>query len=474
MNMNSLFSGCTTLKSINFSNINTSMVIDMSNMFYNCRLLELNDLYNFNTSKVTNMTNMFYNCRSLNSLNLSNFVTPSLLNMNSMFRNANKLIKLDISNFDTSHVTNMGNLFYGCSSLKNVYYLSKLDSPSVINRIGMFDGCIQLFGEENPDYQSGYNNSNGSTDIIIFSSTTINDYKEDIEIILLGFNNYSLIDSRISFNIYFFSFEYYDFPQLLNFTATITYNSILRLLDNDNNVNCQKQEIGKDDQFKYKCIITPKNSDIKNIELNNDINFKSNKINLIISPLASQYKNNLQNLPTTYNDLFDEANMFLLQKSILNQNGRLFNISGVMNDDPHFEINRNITLIANPESEQAEKEINCSITDNTLERYTLSCRLDNNIKYELNNSLSINDNNIILVIFDDGSSIISNTNTSQNNYRIYSKKSSGLNTGAIVAIIIVPIIALAFIIFIILFLKRKNENKIMSNDFSSNVQIKMK
>ena len=473
-NMNSLFSGCTSLKSINFSNVDTSLVIDMSNTFYNCRLLELNDLNYFNTSKVINMTNMFYNCRSLTNLNLSNFDTSSLLNMNSMFRNVNKLITLDISNFDTSKVTNMGNLFSGCSSLKNLYYLSKLDSPSVINRIGMFDGCVQLFGPDNQDYQSGYNNSNDSTDIIIFSSTIINNYNEDIEIILLGFDNYSLIDSKVNFNIYFLPLEYFEFPQLFNFTAIIVYNSILRILDIENNVNCQKQEIGKENQFKYKCIIDTKNSDIKNIVLNNDINFESKKLNLIISPLASEYMNNLQNLPNKYNNLFNEANMFLLQKSMINQDGRLFNISGIMENDPHFEINKNITLIAKPESEQEKKEINCNIIDNTLERYTINCKLDNNMKYDLNYSLSINDNNIILVIFDDKSSIINNTNTSQYSYRVYSKKSSGLSTGAIIAIILVPIIALAFIISIIIFFKRKNSNKIISNNFSSNVNINMK
>ena len=119
------------------------------------------------------MTNMFYNCRALKNLNLSNFNTTSLLNMNSMFRNVNKLITLDISNFDTSKVTNMGYLFSGCSSLNKIYYLSKLDSPSVNVRTGMFDGCSQLFGPDNPDYQSGYNNSNDSSDLIIFSSTII-------------------------------------------------------------------------------------------------------------------------------------------------------------------------------------------------------------------------------------------------------------------------------------------------------------
>ena len=175
-----------------------------------------------------------------------------------MFRNVIKLIILDISNFDTSKVTNMGYLFSGCSSLKNIYYLSKLDSPSVTVRTGIFDGCSQLFGPDNQDYQSGYNNSNDSTDIIIFSSTIINDYKENNAIILLGFNNYSLIDSKVNFNIYFFSFEYFEFPQLFNFTAIITYNSILRILDDVNNVNCQKQEIEIDDKFKYKCLIDTK------------------------------------------------------------------------------------------------------------------------------------------------------------------------------------------------------------------------
>ena len=159
-----------------------------------------------------------------------------------MFRNAIKLVTIDISSFDTSKVTNMGHLFSGCSSLKNIYYLSILSSPSVIDMQGLFDGCSQLFGPDNPDYQSGYDELNDTTDYKIFSSTILNYYKEDITIILLGFNMYSLLDNKISFNIYFFSFEYLEFPQLLNFSALITYNSILRILNDENNVNCQKQE----------------------------------------------------------------------------------------------------------------------------------------------------------------------------------------------------------------------------------------
>ena len=432
-NMNSLFSGCTALKSINFSNINTSSVLDMSNMFYNCRSLQI--------------------------LNLSNFDTSYLLNMNSMFRNAQNLISLDISNFDTSKVTDMGYLFSGCSSLKNLYYLSVLDSSSVIVKTGMFDGCTQLFGPDNQDYQSGYNNSEVNT------------------IVLLGFNMYSLINSRINFNIYFFSLEYFEFPQLLNFTSIITYNSILRILDDENNVNCQKQEIEEENQSKYKCIIDITKSDIKNILLKNDINFQSENIDLVISPLATEYMNNLQNLPKEYDNLFNGSNIFLLEKSILNQNGNLFNISGIMNDDPYFEVNKNITLIAYPENEQEKREINCIIFDNTSERYILNCRLDENIKYDLNNSISLIDKDILLITFENKSSIIynnnnNNTNSSQYHYRMYSKKNSGLNTGAIIAIILVPIIALALIISTMIFLKRKSNNKIVSDISSSEHKFK--
>ena len=353
-NMSSTFYGCTALKSIDFSNIKTSSVTDMSYMFYNCILLESNDVSDFDTSKVTNMAYMFYNCRTLQILNLSSFDTSSLLNMNSMFRNGIQVVTIDISNFDTSKVTNMGYLFANCGALKNVYYLSRLDSVSVTNRIGMFDGCTSLFGPDNSDYQESYNNT------------------ENIAIVLLGFSNYTLIDLRITFNIYFFALVDYDFPQLLNFTSVITYNSILRLLENENEVNCEKQEVVNANKLKYKCAIDAKNSNIKSIVLNNDINFEGMNSDLIISPLASEYMNNIGNLPNQYNNLFENADIYLLQKSTLNQNEKVFNITGLMEEDPNFEVNKNITLITKTDSEQDNNEINCRILDTTLEKYTLN------------------------------------------------------------------------------------------------------
>jgi hypothetical protein len=288
----------------------------------------------------------------------------------------------------------------------------------------------------------------------------------------LGFSNYTLIDLKISFNIYFFASENYEFPQLLNFTSVITYNSILRILDDENIVNCEKQEVVNENKLKYKCGTDAKNFNIKGIALNKDINFEGNNVELIISPLASQYMNNLGDLPEQYNNLFENANIFLLEKSKLNQNEKVFNITGIMEEDPGFEVNKNITLIANTDSEGDNNEINCRIIDNTLEKYTLNCKLDDNTKYDLNNSLSVIDNDILLINFEENSIITYGTNSSQyNNHRLYYKKNSGLNAGAIVAIILVPIVALALIIAGFTFFRRKTDDIIMTDGTSRNVII---
>ena len=463
-NMSYLFSGCNSLESINFSNINTSSVVDMSNMFYNCRSLKLNELSNFNTKKVTNMSFMFYGCKSLQYLNLTNFNTSSLLNMKSMFRNSNSLVTLDISTFNTRKVTTMAYLFAGCSQLKNLYHLSVLDSPSVIDRIGMYDGCYSLFSPDNPDFRESYNGSLIPNDIV-----------------LLGFNNYTLINNKkITFNIYFYSYEYFEFPQLLYLSASIIYNSQLRLLQNENNVECLKGEETLNDVEKYVCGIDIENSDIKTITLGDSIDFGSEN-NLIISPLALEYMDNLQSLENidSFDDLFDNATIFILQNSNLAQSGKTFNVSGEMNDDPQLPIGKKITLLVLSEKEQTKEEINCSVADNDTKKYTLNCSIiDNNINYDLNNSISVMDNNILMINFENGNSITNNsdidksdTNKSKRNY--YFKSKSGISSGAIVAIILCPILALVSVIAIILCSKKNNIKKQIPGIESSSRGIKL-
>ena len=462
-NMSYLFSGCNSLESINFNGIDTSSVVDMSNMFYNCRSLKISELLNFNTKKVTNMSYMFYGCKSLEVLNLTNFNTSSLLNMKAMFRNSDSLVTLDISTFNTRKVTTMAYLFSGCGKLKNLYYISVLDSPSVIDRIGMYDGCDSLFSPDNPDFRGNYDGSSLPNGIV-----------------LLGFNSYKLIsnNNKITFNIYFYSYEYFEFPQLLYLSAYIIYNSQLRLLQNENNVECIKGEETLNYIEKYECGVNIENSDIKNIGLNDSIDFGTEN-NLIISPLASEHINNLQNLENIdlYDDLFDNADIFILYNSKLEQNGKLLNVTGEMKDDPQLPIGKNITLLVKSEEEQTKHEINCNVSDNDTSKYTLICNIINNtITYDLNNSMSIMDNDIIMIYFEDGNSttnkpVTDKSNTYKLNRKYYSKSNSGISSGAIVAIILCPILALALVSAIIFYSKKNNNKRPTMENQSSLVRI---
>ena len=314
--MSYLFSGCNKLKSINFTNFDTSLVVNMSYMFYNCRILKLSDLFNFNTLKVTNMSYMFSNCRSLESLNLTNFDTSSLLDIDAMFKNTISLVTVDVHTWDLKKVTTMAYLFSGCSELRNLYYMSTFNSPSVTNKMGMYNGCSSLFSPDNPDYRDTYNESES----------------ESINIVLLAFTNYKIhsISRLITFNLYFYSYEYFNFPPFLFISASIIYNSRLRLLQNGNNVECVKGEEALNGKEKYECEIDIENSDIKAIILNDSFDFGIEN-NLIISPLALEPMNNLQNIPNnseSFDNLLNDSRVFALKASKLEQKGKLFNLSG--------------------------------------------------------------------------------------------------------------------------------------------------
>ena len=113
--MNSMFSNCFSLATLDLSGFDTSQATDMSYMFDGCLELANLDLSGFDTSKVTNMNSMFNNCSILASLDLSGFDTSQATKMFGMFQNCSSLTGLDLSGFDTSRATIAANMFIGCS-----------------------------------------------------------------------------------------------------------------------------------------------------------------------------------------------------------------------------------------------------------------------------------------------------------------------------------------------------------------------
>ena len=142
-NMFYMFSGCSSLTSLDISSFNTSNVTNMAYMFNECQSLTSLDLSNFNTSKVTDMGTMFRLCVSLTFLNLKSFNTSNVLNMFGLFMACSSLTSLDLSNFNTSKVTDMYGMFSGCSLLTNLD-LSNFNTSNVTDMQNMFLNCSSL------------------------------------------------------------------------------------------------------------------------------------------------------------------------------------------------------------------------------------------------------------------------------------------------------------------------------------------
>ena len=97
-NINYMFAGCKSLKSINFGEFSTIKVTTMNSVFLNCNSLTSLNLSFFDTSKVKDTSSMFKNCISLTYLDISNFNLLNVDKDDSMFDNLNSLTYVNLKN----------------------------------------------------------------------------------------------------------------------------------------------------------------------------------------------------------------------------------------------------------------------------------------------------------------------------------------------------------------------------------------
>ena len=166
--MSGMFSGCSSLASLDLSPLDTSKVTDMSGMFSGCSSLASLDLSSFDTSKVTDMSGMFSGCSSLKSLNVTSFDTCKVTSMSAMFNSCTSLESLDLSSFNASSVTTMMVMFGNCPSLKSLTFSSRLDTSNVKSMRLLFAGCKAL----NALDISGFNTSKVTDMNGMFSNCT--------------------------------------------------------------------------------------------------------------------------------------------------------------------------------------------------------------------------------------------------------------------------------------------------------------
>lgn len=141
--LRSMFKDCTSLTELDLSGSNSENVKEMNEMFYGCKALSKLDLTDFKTGQVTTMETMFCDCSTLETLDVSSFNTENVTTMLGMFNNCSSLRSLDLSSFNTRKVAYMQDMFQGCTNLESID-LSSFDTENMKSMTGMFISCTKL------------------------------------------------------------------------------------------------------------------------------------------------------------------------------------------------------------------------------------------------------------------------------------------------------------------------------------------
>lgn len=141
--LNGMFRGCVSLTELDLSGSNAEKVKNMGSMFYGCVALSNLNLSGFKTGSLTDMQYLFSSCQSLESLDLSGFNTENVTSMLSMFSQCSSLRSLDLSSFNTSKVIGMNLMFYNCTNLESID-LSSFETENLQQMPHMFYSCTKL------------------------------------------------------------------------------------------------------------------------------------------------------------------------------------------------------------------------------------------------------------------------------------------------------------------------------------------
>ena len=265
--------------------------------------------------------------------------------------------------------------------------------------------------------------------------------------------------SNFTFDIYFAPIENITniYPSSLNFSIIVDYNTSLRILE-EKEANCYLNNSNIGSKIQYICVVEAISSNIKQIKIEQKFNFESSEnINVIgSSPLFNQFKDNLQLIDKSYDQLLYGEVYILNNSTYYKYNKKEFNISGYIRDpQPKFKKNDLILMINTNDSTM---NVNCIINNLTRNDYSLYCKANESLEYDLKYATSIIDNkSILLVNFEPGfeSEIIVD---SQNKSFHISKISKGSKSSVIAIVIpIVMFIAIAITIIVIIYFKKKNK-----------------
>ena len=337
-----------------------------------------------------------------------------------------------------------------------------------------------------------------STDISL-QTTIPSTSKETSSIIFLGCSQITKKNTSFNFNVYFIPTTNTISSEELMFPLTIIYNTSS---SQDIYSKCILNKNKNETTISYLCEVKEQSTNIDQIKLRPYFYFTSqDKVYLAgITPIAKISMNNLEKIDNKFNNLLlSNPYIYIINNSTVNRYQKnIFNISGIINGDKpkNILVNKNLSLMINLENNKIEsqneitklslminlennkiesqneltKEINCITTDILNNKYTLDCQINDENIYNLQSSVSIIEDGILIINFDNimnenkkGLVFYPESDNGNQTLPHNPKKSKGIGAGAIVAIILAILVALASVIIITIFSVRKNHQKDLGN-----------
>ena len=340
-------------------------------------------------------------------------------------------------------------------------------------------------------------NTNSENNASLLSNTTINniattsdEYKIDIEstnlyqfkpnfVVLLGFSHFKTYSSSLSFNMYLVPLKNDIYSNNIRFPVMIYYNKspeeLIKL-----EANCTFIKAVALSNYQYSCEVYADTTNIKQIKVIQDLSFDPEKnITLVgVSPLAKIFMDDLQLLKNGKYDMLFNSSIYILDNAVCGKYSRLlFNITGTIYGlQPRFENNSLSVMIHDKSGSRIETEIGCDINKIALQKYLLYCKSNETFEGDLQSAISFIDyNGILLINFDNyNDSLIKIEDDPVKYNKFFFKNNSGkLSPGVIVAIIIILVVAISSIISIIIYLKRRSENKDINKKGNESTIVKL-
>ena len=255
-----------------------------------------------------------------------------------------------------------------------------------------------------------------------FQTTIPSIIDEETLIIFLGCGQIIKKNLSITFSTYFINLTETAFSKELIFPLPIIYDNTSIEGINDNYPKCSLNENAKP-TINYFCEVQVQNENIKRIKFKPNFNFTGqSKVSLVgITPLARMNMNNLLKIDNKFNYLLlSNMSIYIFDNSsVYTYGNNSFDISGTINEDKPKIIlmNKNLSLLINIENNETEdeneliNEMNCIVGDLINNNCTLVCKRTVKKIYNLQSALSINENSILIINF--------NNTLNENNSIIY-------------------------------------------------------